>query len=141
MDGLFIENNQDLISELVSSNFEIEILSYNGNYSKKEFSKVIDILSEITIPKYCYAPYSDKEILNVCSSLSLHTIIPSINTTSNSYNDIKKKITNGSIISLQNKDYVLNELGTIIKYIKQKGYDIVTLDELLDESIIETTQE
>ena len=35
MDGLFIENNQDLVKNLSNSSFEIELLSYNGLYQKK----------------------------------------------------------------------------------------------------------
>ena len=143
MDGLFIENNQDLVKDLVDNNHEVEILSYNGNYQRKYFREVINILEELTNKKanYCYTEYSNKEVLNLCRNLSLHTIIPSINIKKRPYNTVKEELKNGSIISLLNNDYIIGELSTTIKYIKQKGYSIVTLEELLNEESEETTEE
>ena len=139
MDGLFIENNQDLVKNLTKSAFEVELLSYNGRYQKKYFKYGIDLLKDITNirPKYCYASYSSEYILDLCNNLSMHTIIPNINPSNRAYQVVKRKLVSGSIISLKNKDYILEELTTIISYIKQKGYDIVNLNELLSEKRFE----
>ena len=62
----------------------------------------------------------------------MHIIIPNINIKDNSLNKIKKKLNEGSIISLDTSDKNLN---TIINYIKQRGYKLVTLEELLSEKL------
>ena len=135
MDGLFIENNQDLVKNLTKSSFEVELLSYNGRYQKKYFRYGLDLLEDITNirPKYCYSSYSSEYILDLCNNLSMHTIIPNINPSNRAYQVVKRKLVSGSIISLKNKDYILDELTTIISYIRQKGYDLVSVEQLLSE--------
>ena len=56
----------------------------------------------------------------------MYVVIPNI---IGDYVDVKNNISNGSIILLNN----INNLDIIIKYIKSKGYDIVSLEELLTE--------
>lgn len=134
MDGLFIENNSNSIKNMKNSGHELELLNYNGSYDKMYFEKGLHSLFNITKeePRYCYAEYDNKKVLELCNSLGLHTIIPSINTNNNSFNIIKNKLDSGSIISLKNSSINLN---TIINYIKQRGYKLVTLNELLLEDI------
>ena len=62
----------------------------------------------------------------------MFTIIPSI---IGNYNDIKNKLSNGSIILLDTNINSVNELSYIIDFINGKGYSIVGLDELLNESV------
>src|SRR5574344_1379731 len=45
----------------------------------------------------------------------------------------KKVLTNGSIIEFEANSLILKEIDLVIKYIKSKGYTIVTLDELISE--------
>ena len=54
------------------------------------------------------------------------SIIPSIN---GNYNDIKNNIQNGSIILINNT----KELSNIIDYIKNKGYNIIPLSNIIKE--------
>ena len=54
------------------------------------------------------------------------SIIPSIN---GNYNDIKNNIKNGSIILINNT----KELPSIIDYIKNKGYKILPLSNIIKE--------
>ena len=49
------------------------------------------------------------------------------------YLDMKEKLTSGGIYKLDTNNYTMEELGIIIKYIKQKGYNIVSLEELISE--------
>ena len=46
------------------------------------------------------------------------------------YNTIKNNLTNGKIILINNTQ----ELSNIIKYIKNKGYNIVSLSNIITES-------
>ena len=134
IDGLFLENNTSTILTLL--NHEIELLSYDNKYNELYFNSALDYMSSLTKkePKFCYAEYDQKEVLDLCSKLKLHTIIPTIRPTSTPYKTVKEKLTNSSIISLPLTVQTINELPLIINYITQKGYTFLTLDELLSES-------
>lgn len=134
LDGLFVENNRSLLEEVSKRGYELELLSYNGGYDKIYFESSLRTLNDITNskPKYCYSHYDKKQVLDVCNSLSLHTVVPTIDTSNNSFNMVKTKLMGGAIIGLKNSRENLN---TIINYIKQKGYNLVTLDTLLSEQL------
>ena len=136
VDGLWLENNQTLVSEMASLGYEIEILNYDNKYQELYFSSSLNLLNSITNlkPKYCYARYDNKEVLELCEKLELHTIIPTIITGNYPYNDVVKKVHKGSIIGFFVTSSVEIELSTIINYLKQKGYTIDTLDILLSEA-------
>lgn len=136
VDGLWLENNQTLVSEMASLGHEIEILNYDNKYQELYFSSSLNLLNSITNlkPKYCYARYDNKEVLELCEKLELHTIIPTIITGNYPYNDVVKKVHKGSIIGFSVTSSVEIELSTIINYLKQKGYAIDTLDILLSEA-------
>lgn len=136
VDGLWLENNQTLVSEMASLGHEIEILNYDNKYQELYFSSSLNLLNSITNlkPKYCYARYDNKEVLELCEKLELHTIIPTIITGNYPYNDVVKKVHKGSIIGFSVTSSVEIELSTIINYLKQKGYTIDTLDILLSEA-------
>lgn len=136
LDGLWLENNQALVSEMASLGHEIEILNYDNKYQELYFSSSLNLLNSITNlkPKYCYARYDNKEVLELCEKLELHTIIPTIMTGNYPYNDVVKKVHKGSIIGFSVTSSVEIELSTIINYLKQKGYTIDTLDILLSEA-------
>lgn len=136
MDGLFLENNQSIATSIAEEGHEIEILNYNNRYEELYFSSSLNLLNRITNvkPKYCYAEYDSKEVLELCTKLELHTIIPTIKTGNYPYSDITKRISRGSIISFSINSSTSIELPTIINYIKQKGYILDTLDNLLSEA-------
>ncbi len=139
IDGLWLDNNNKLVSTMKELGHQLEILSYNNRYEELYFSSSINYLKTFTNKdsKYCYAKYDSKEVLELCSKLQLHTIIPTILTGNYPYSDVKRKLTKGSIISFDINSSTNIELSTIIKYIKQKGYVINILDELLSEAINE----
>lgn len=82
---------------------------------------------------YCFLEKENKEILDICKNLKMHTLIPSINDTKFPLNETKKSLENGSTIHLKNNVSTLRELKSLITYIYQKGYKIVPLEELLEE--------
>ncbi len=137
IDGLWLENNKDMATTIYSYGHELEILSYDNKYDELYFSSSLNNLNGITRikPKYCFAKYDSKEVLELCSKLQLHTIIPTINTGNFPYSDIKKKLSKGSIISFDINSSTKIELPTIIKYLKQKGYTLSLLDNLLSEAM------
>lgn len=133
IDGLFLENNTSKIQTLL--NHEIELLSYDNKYDELYFNSALNYMASLTKknPKFCYAEYDQKEVLELCSKLELHTIIPTIRVTEYPYKTIKGKLSNSAIISLPLTDQMINELSLIIDYISQKGYSFLTLEELLSE--------
>lgn len=139
VDGLFLENNLGVINNINENSHELEILSYNNRFDELYFSSSLNRLNQITnkSPKYCFAKYDNKEVLELCKKLNLHTVIPTIMTSNYPYSDVKKKLSKGSIISFDITSSTKIELPTIINYIKQKGYTINTLDDLLSEAISE----
>lgn len=86
--------------------------------------------TDLTKSKYCILEEENFEMLNICSMNKMHTIIPiKVNQTI----QIKKNLKPGSIIMLDIDSISIDELEYIIKYIKSKGLDIVSLDKLLEE--------
>lgn len=134
IDGLFLENNLNLIKDFNLS--ELEILNYDNNYKEIYFSSAINYLNNITgkNAKYCYLDYDNKEVIELCSKLKLHTILPTIKVGNYPYKEIKKKLQNASIISIPINSSTEIELSMVIDYIKSRGYTFLTLDELLNES-------
>ena len=133
LDGLWLENNLRTVKSI--KNHELEILNYNHRYEEIYFQSAIQYLKNITgnDAQYCYADYDNKEVIELCSKLKLHTVTPTIKITNNPFQEIKDKLQNGAIISLPINNIVETELPTIINYIKSRGYQLVTLQTLLSE--------
>lgn len=137
VDGLWLENNRDLATSMAEEGYEIEILNYDNSYDELYFSSSLTLVNSITNlkPKYCFAKYDNKEVLELCEKLNLHTIIPTIMTGNYPYSDVKSKLSKGSIIGFNINSSTEIELSTVINYIKQKGYVMNTLDSLLSEAL------
>lgn len=135
IDGLWLENNLSTVKQIL--NHELEILSYNDRYEEIYFSSALQYLKNVTgnNPKYCYAEYDNKEVIELCSKLKLHTIVPTIKINSSLFQQIKTKLQNASIISLPINKETETELKTVINFIRSKGYKIVKLEELLSEEV------
>ena len=110
----------------------MEVLNYDSLYDSIYFKNSIQILEELKKEKslYCYCDYKNKKLLNLCSKLKLHTVIKSIKIKNNSYMEVKDNLDDGLIIKMPNSGKYLN---TTIKYIKQRGFKIERLDNLLKE--------
>jgi len=122
----------DLVSKLINSNNQIELL--DNNYYKNDVNNINKILKSYDQRlSLCYLEQENEAILKTCNNLKMHTIKPSIITTTTPYKEIKEHLTSGSIIKLEDSNIVIKELNTIINYIKQRGYSIVTLSNLIKE--------
>ena len=114
IDGLWLENNLSQLKNM--TNHEIEILSYNNRYEEIYFQSAIQYLKNVTgkVTNYCYADYDNKEVIELCSKLQLHTITPTIKITNTPFQDIKQKLQNGAIISFPINTTTQIELKTVI---------------------------
>lgn len=135
VDGLWLENNQELVKGMHSLGHEVEVMHYNGGYDEAYFTSALAILRSITTnsKNYCYAEYDQKEVLELCSKIGLHTIIPTLQVKSKPYMEVKKRVTDGSIISMKVDENTELELDIVIKYLNQKGYHMEQLETLLTE--------
>lgn len=139
VDGSVVEDNISAFLELNSNNNEIENLGYNQKYNSEKFNYTNNLIESITRiePKYCYTDYRNNDILELCSKNRMYTIKPVINVNSYPFSTIKNNVSSGNIIGLNINSEVVKELPSIISYLKQKGYSLVTVDELLSEKYLE----
>jgi len=139
MDGSVVEDNMDTVLELVSNGYQIENLGYDGEYVIENFAWTNNMISSLTNEdtKFCYTDYKNTEIIDLCSNHKMYTVKPTISINSYPFTTVKNKLESGSIISFNLNEQTLKELPTIISYIKQKGYDIVTLNELISEKLVD----
>lgn len=126
IDSSYLNNNIDIINQLK----EYEIYNYGnkGTYTKDNLLISNNIINNKSNNNSIYCLFLKKDInsLNNCADIKMMSIIPSI---TGNYNDVKNNLTNGSIILINNTQ----ELSNIIDYIKNKGYTITTLSNIIKE--------
>ena len=135
IDGIIFENNIELLKKITESNNFLGNLGYNNMYNKltiKYTNSLIDKFVKYNY-NYCLVEKDDYEVLDLCSSLNMYTIKSIPISKTDSYIDIKDKLSNGGIYTIDMNKYTVNELKPIIKYISYKGYNIVTINELISE--------
>ena len=132
IDGTFIENNINLLK---NEEQDFELLSYQNDYNESFFKTSLSYLESITNnkAKFCYTEIDNNKLLSLCEKLKLHTIKPSLIIKKDSYKEVKENIDNGIIISFFINSLIEKELKETITYIKQKGYQIVPLESLIEE--------
>lgn len=133
VDSKIINDSLDIIKLINNSNHQVEVKL--DSYTKEEILKYNTIFKTSIDKKmnFCYTDEENSTVLNNCNVSKLHTILPSLVTSNFPYSDVKNNLENGLIINLDNNQHTLRELKYIINYITQKGFDLVTLNELLDE--------
>ena len=114
---------------------EIENFGYNDEYTKQMFDWTNNLIFSLTNmnPKFCYSEYNNYDILDLCMKNKMYTVKPFV-VNSSPFTTIKNNLSSGMIYSLSPTEEVLKELPTIVTYIKQKGYDLVKLEEIISEN-------
>ncbi|MDO5568820.1 MAG: hypothetical protein Q4G04_01745 [bacterium] len=133
VDSTWLNNNTSKLKLIANNN--VYNYGFNGKYTKDVLLINNNIINKLSNNKslYCYSEIENKDILKLCSDNKMHTIIPSVITKNNPYSSIKNNLQSGSIISFDINDNNIKQLNVIVDYIIQKGYDIITLSDLLDE--------
>lgn len=117
--------------DLTKNNIELNYKEINKVYVSSNSSYIENITNKKT--SYCITINRNKKLLNVCKKYKYYTIIPSITLNNSPTTTIKKELSNGSIILVEITNEIKKELDYIIYYIKSKGYDIISLNDLLKE--------
>lgn len=135
IDENLLNENKDVVKLLYLNNQKIESLGNNNFYDVTNLEKTNAFLKGYinNSLSFCYSDEINNDILQVCRNRSLHTIVPSINTSKFPYYEIKNKLENGSIIKFDNNYNTVFELTYIINYIRQNNQKIVSLEKLLEE--------
>ena len=130
VDYIYLNNNINVIKKYINHN----IYSYQEDYIYDSLIISNNIIERIANnkPLYCLSKEENIKNLNVCSYSNMNTIIPSF---FGSLSNVKANLENGSIILFDTSINTVNELFYIIDFILGKGYSVVGLDELLDESL------
>lgn len=125
----WVKNNINSLIEIVNDghilvNFDRDNLkSLNYIIGKKETQKNY----------YCYCEEKDSNILKKCSENKSFTIVPQLVIEKDLLATTKQNLLPGSIISIDVNKNNLIELANTLDYIISKGFQIVTLDQLLQE--------
>lgn len=126
---IFINHNNLNISNIGKlKNNEIYTYGNNGLYNEEILLNDNTIINRLSNNNsiYCLTKEKKEEVIKLCSNKDMYTILPNI---IGGYYEIKNRLSNGSIILLDN----LNDIDIIIKYIQSKGYKIVSLSNLISE--------
>ncbi len=112
---------------------KVTILKNNENNIKNNYFTEVDIEKNINkTPNYCYIQEYNRQEIEKCAKEQRHSI--KINKiTKNLLQETKKELSNGKIISIELNDQTKKELKLTINYIKNKGFKIVKIEELLSE--------
>lgn len=132
LDGDFISKH---IDKAIDLNKHSNIYNYGRN--KKYSSKYIvydNSIIETNLnnkSNYCLFEEKDKDSLKICTSYNMKAIKEDF-IRDDILMNIKEKLKNGKIFIIDSNDYEKIKLS--IKYILSKGYNIVSLDDLLSEN-------
>lgn len=136
VDYKYLISNSTKIKELVNS----EVYNYgnDGLYTPDNVLFANNLISRIRNNDaiYCLVNFKDYDVLKLCSSNNLYTILPNIFIKNDAYSKVKKEIKSGSIVMVEVNNSNIVELGIIIDYISGKGLKIVGLSELLSEEYL-----
>ena len=126
VDSSFLNNNIEIMTKINTN----EIYNYgnNGIYTKDNLIITNNIINNKSNNNstFCLFIKKDEPSLINCANNKMLSITPSITGT---FNDIKNKIQNGSIILIKNTQ----ELNIIVNYINSKGFNIVPLKDIIKE--------
>lgn len=111
---------------------------YNGgtfnNYDDITIEWMNDVITDnYNQSKYCINKNKNDDNLLLCARNRMHTISPKIVINSANLLTYKSNIENGSIIYFD--EIQISHIKSIVNYLKIKGYEIVYLNELLDENV------
>ena len=131
IDAKEIESNLLALKQVLNNRISLGIYGYDKLYNASSiiYTKNI-IMKNFELSNYCL--YKDDKFLNTCASYRINTIKP-INIRNNLYNYLTLHKSEGYIYKIEINQSNIKQLNSTIIYLKQKGYDILNLEELLKE--------
>lgn len=151
--GFWIDENEDKVKQIADAGFDIgthsethpKMSSLSQSKMSSELETSMSKITKITGKpvKFFRAPFGDYSdaVLTTATNLGLKTIQWDVDTLDwkglsgeEIFNRVKSSVKNGSIILCHNNsDHILEALPLIISYLKDNGYQMVKLSELVYE--------
>lgn len=151
--GFWIDENEDKVKQIDDAGFDIgthsethpKMSSLSQSKMSSELETSMSKITKITGKpvKFFRAPFGDYSdaVLTTATNLGLKTIQWDVDTLDwkglsgeEIFNRVKSSVKNGSIILCHNNsDHILEALPLIISYLKDNGYQMVKLSELVYE--------
>ncbi len=149
--GFWVEANGDKVKEIHDADFDIGTHSNThpkmSTLSESKIREELEISSKlikditgkpVTLFRPPFGDYNDT-LINIAGSLGLKTIqwdVDSLDwkglSASEILNRVKASVKNGSIILFHNNsDHILEAIPLVISYLKQQGYKMVKLTQLI----------
>lgn len=123
MINIFTKN--DIPFNLLINDYYEDIYTNNILYKGTNIKQIKDKYKNIYCVEY------KKDILEQCEKEKINSIKIKNYINDNIYQNIKKLLNKGNIYFIKESNKNLNELDITIKYIKSRGYNIVSIDDLL----------
>lgn len=131
IDGKTIENNLLYLKQNLLKNTSLGLLGYANNYNETSLRYTKGLIEKhFSLTEYCL--YKNEEFLESCKTFKINTIKPQ-KIEKYLYSHLKQNIENGKIYQISINNSNIKQLNTTFKYLKQKGYTIKTLEDLLKE--------
>ena len=133
VDGAWLEKNVEKAFSFVELGSEIYNLGYDGSYNKKYINVTDNLIESITLKDslYCLNENKNDDEKNLCSKRKMHTITPTI--VEPSLLTLKENLDEGVIISYDLNEFDMNKFILVINAITNKGYNITSLNKVLEE--------
>ena len=131
IDGKYLEENMITV-KFLSENNNIYYLGVNEEYSDEYmlYHNNLIGMNGTNESKYCFTNDKNNDILKLCNDYNMTTIKSDV-IKDNVYKTIKDKLYNGVIFAFDSNN--VDEIKVSINYILSKGYNIVSLEDLLSE--------
>lgn len=117
--------NYEMLNEYIESISNHNNILFKGK-TRDELNNYIKILHD---EFYCTNRESD--VIDICKSKKLNSINVINYIDKNLLLNTKKILNKGSIVFIKENEFNMNELSSTINYIKSRGYNIVSITELL----------
>lgn len=131
-DGKWLSNNiEDMLT--INNKSRIYNLGYDDKYDKSSINITNTLIESITLKDsiFCLNDNKNDDYLEICEKNKMYSINPTLKNPS--ILKLKKGLSKGAIISFDLDIYDTSLLNILISTIKNKGYNIVSLDKLIKE--------
>ena len=135
-----LENHQKIKLSYIVGNKEIKKYKddiINGKYEiiykdndKKGLKEYVEITKKIGIIPYCISDYVDN--IGLCSKYKINTIKGSTHIENHVFDNGKRNTKRGSFIVINESKENIEQLNILINYTKNKGYNVLSVNEHLD---------
>ncbi len=127
---LEIAKRENVKLNILTNNNNFDSISYKENILLKTNSDNIKNFKKKISNFYC-VKYNYFDVVKYCEEEGINSIKIKNYIDSDLLLNIKKSLDKGQIYFIKENSFNLNELSSTIKYIKSRGYNIISIDELL----------